>query len=75
MIPSVVGRPLQEAKNQLERAGFKVLAILETRSPRGGPTGPIRVVRQQEIAEGVVLTTAASVPLLGNDKINKRESN
>ncbi len=64
MIPSVIGRPLEEAKALLEAAGVKLRNVLETRSPRGGPTGPLRVIRQQETAEGVVLTTASSLPLL-----------
>ncbi len=68
MTCSVVGRPLEEARRLLEAAGVKLLNVLETRSPRGGPTGPLRVVRQRETAEGVVLTTAASAPLLGNDE-------
>lgn len=64
----MVGRPLEEVRAILEAAGVKMLSVQETRSPRGGPAGPRRVVRQQDRAEGVELTAAASAPLIGAEE-------
>jgi hypothetical protein len=66
--PSVIARPLPEARAILEAAGAKVAAVAETRSPRGAPEGPLRVVRQRVTPEGVELVTTASVPLVRREK-------
>ena len=66
--PSVIARPLPEARAILEAAGAKVAAVVETRSPKGAPGGPLRVVRQRVTPEGVELVTTASVPLVRREK-------
>lgn len=66
--PSVIARPLPEARAILEAAGVKVVAVVETRSPKGAPEGPLRVVRQRATGEGVELVTTASVPLVRREK-------
>ena len=66
--PSVIARPLPEARAVLEAAGVKVVAVVETRSPKGAPEGPLRVVRQRATPEGVELVTTASVPLVRREK-------
>jgi len=66
--PWVIARPLSEARAILEAAGAKVTAVAETRSPKGAPAGPLRVVRQRVSPEGVELVTTASVPLIRREK-------
>jgi hypothetical protein len=62
-IPSVLARPLSEARQMLESAGVTLLGVEQTAPPGGAPAGPLRVVRQRPAADGVCLVAAASVPL------------
>jgi hypothetical protein len=64
--PSVIGRPLAEAQDILRQAGAAVARVDETRPPRGAPEGPLRVIRQQDTDDGVLLVVAAS--LMGPEK-------
>ncbi|NIQ98752.1 MAG: PASTA domain-containing protein, partial [Gemmatimonadales bacterium] len=41
-VPSVVGRPLSEARAILEAAGVRVTGVKETRPPGGAPSGMVR---------------------------------
>ena len=50
----VLGRPLEQARAALEAAGFQV-EVVETRAPsRVTLTGALRVVRQQQVRDGLV---------------------
>lgn len=50
----VLGRGLDQARATLEAEGFTV-EVIETRSPRRvTPTGALRVVRQQQLADRLV---------------------
>jgi hypothetical protein len=73
MRPSVVARPLTEARLLLEEAGVQVLSIVETAPPGGLPKGPMRVVRERWTAEGVHLVAAASIVLPGSDHGHDRD--
>ena len=66
--PSVIARHLPEARAILEAAGAKVSGVAETRSPKGAPEGPLRVVRERVTPEGVGLVTTASVPLVRRER-------
>jgi len=59
--PDVVGRCLDEARAILENAGMQVVRISETTSPKDGPRGPVRVIRQRGVCDGVELMVTASV--------------
>ena len=61
--PSVIGRPLDIAEGMLREAGVTAVSVRRSQPPRGGPGGPLRVIRQREAAQGVELVVAASVPL------------
>jgi len=61
--PSVVARPVAEARLLLEEAGVRVASISETAPPGGSPAGPMRVVQERQTEEGVHLVTAASIVL------------
>jgi hypothetical protein len=62
--PCVIGRQLPQAEAILGVAGLRAALVKETRSPKGAPSGPLRVVRQRDISEGIELVTAASLPLV-----------
>lgn len=68
--PSVIARPLEEARRLLEEAGARAVEVVETGPPRGGPTGALRVVRERWTGEGVHLVVAASVVLAEEEKQN-----
>jgi len=59
--PDVLGRCLEEARAMLEHAGVPIAHISETTSPKGHSTGPVRVIRQRAVCDGVEFVTAASV--------------
>jgi hypothetical protein len=65
--PSVVACQLPEAEAILEAAGLRVASVKETRCPKGAPSGPLRVVRQRQLPEGVELVAAGSVVLQENE--------
>ena len=66
--PSVIARPLPEARAIIEAAGATVAGVVETRSPKGAPGGPLRVVRERVTPEGVELVTTSSVPLVRRER-------
>jgi hypothetical protein len=61
--PSLLARPLPEARRLLEAAGVPLVEVKHTAPPRGAPSGPMRVVRQRSASDGVYLVAAASVSL------------
>jgi hypothetical protein len=62
-IPCVIGRLLPEASAMLEAAGVRVALVKQTRCPKAAPSGPLRVLRQRDLPDGVELVTAASAAL------------
>ena len=48
--PSVIGRLLGEAERMLREAEAPVASIVRTSPPGTPPAGPLRVVRQREVA-------------------------
>jgi len=52
--PDVVGYTLEDARQALIAAGWKVGEVIETRSPRRTLADPRRVVRQRVSADGLV---------------------
>jgi hypothetical protein len=67
-VPTVVALRLEEAEALLRSEGLSIIDVKQTRPPRWTPEGPLRVIRQQTLPDGVELTVAASVPLLGMEK-------
>ena len=65
--PLAIARELSEARRVLAEAGVTAAATSRTGPPGKGPSGPLRVVRQRETAEGVELVVAASVALSGGE--------
>jgi hypothetical protein len=65
--PLVIARELSEARRVLAEAEVAVTATTRTGPPGEAPSGPLRVVRQRETAEGVELVVAASVALSGGE--------
>jgi hypothetical protein len=61
--PCVIGQLLSDAEAMLEAVGLRVAHVSETRSPIAVPSGPLRVVRQREVRNGIELVAAASVVL------------
>jgi len=59
-MPSVIGRPVAEARLVLEEAGAEVVEVSETAPPGGALGGPLRVVRERWGGDGVHLVVAAS---------------
>jgi hypothetical protein len=68
--PSVIARPLADARLLLDDAGVQVASVVETVPPGRPPTGPMRVVRERTTDEGVHLVAAASIVLADNDDRN-----
>jgi len=66
--PSVIARPLLVAERLLADAGVAAVEVQRTEPPRGGPAGPLRVIRQRETADGIELVVAPSVPLLNREE-------
>ncbi len=56
----VIGRLLSDAEAMLEAAGLRVALVKETRCPKAAPSGPLRVLRQRDLPDGVELVAAAS---------------
>ena len=65
--PLVIARELSEASRVLAEAEVAVAGTTRTGPPGEAPSGPLRVVRQGETAEGVELVVAASVALSGGE--------
>ncbi len=61
--PCVIARPLETAERLLREAGVSSVEIKQTRPPKGGPSGPCRVIRQRATPSGIELVTAASALL------------
>ena len=61
--PCVLAHTLPEARRLLAAAGVRLLEIKQTAPPHGGPSGPLRVVRERATSEGVYLVAAASIAL------------
>jgi hypothetical protein len=61
--PSVIARPLEGAERLLGAAGVVAVGVERTQPPRGGPAGPLRVIRQRETSDGVELVVSPSLPL------------
>jgi hypothetical protein len=57
--PCVLARRLDAARRILAEAGVTVLSVTQTSPPKGPDSGPLRVVRAREEAEGVHLLVAA----------------
>ncbi len=62
-IPCVIGRLLVDASALLEAAGARIAVVKETRCPKAAPSGPLRVLRQRDLPDGVELVAAASAAL------------
>jgi len=69
-VPSVIARPLAEARLLLDDVGVQVVSIVDTAPPGRTPVGPMRVVRERTTDEGVYLVTAASIVLADSDDRN-----
>jgi len=61
--PSVIAMPLEAAERLLGDAGVVAVRVRRTQPPRGGPAGPLRVIRQRETHDGVELVVSPSAPL------------
>jgi hypothetical protein len=66
--PCVIGRRLPQGEAILEAAGVRIALLRETRPSKGAPRGPLRIVRQRQIAGGVELVTAAALPLIEREQ-------
>ena len=66
--PSVIARPLEAAERLLGDAGVAAVRVRRTQPPRGGPSGPLRVIRQRETRDGIELVVSPSVPLPQREK-------
>ena len=62
-VPSVIARPLGAAERLLGDAGVVAVRVDRAHPPRGGPAGPLRVIRQRETRDGIELVVSPSVPL------------
>ncbi len=62
-VPCVIAMPVEVAERMLREAGVTVIKARHTAPPRGGLRGPLRVVRQRTIQDGIELVVAASAPL------------
>jgi hypothetical protein len=61
--PSVIARPLAEARRILEATGAHEIAVKYTSPPsKPPPAGPQRVLRERVTSEGIELVVAACVP-------------
>lgn len=69
-IPEVTAFLLDDAQRLLAEAGVTGLRIVITGPPRGGPAGPLRVIRQRLLAGGVELTAASSCMLPEKEQRN-----
>jgi hypothetical protein len=62
-IPEVVAFPLEEAQTVLAEAGVTQVLVCATSPPRGGPPGPMRIIRQRILSEGVELVATPTIVL------------
>jgi len=69
-IPSLIGRDLSEAQARLGEIGLQV-NISHTSPPGGAPRGPLRVVRQRLLGEGVEVVAAASIALSEGEDVRE----
>jgi hypothetical protein len=64
VIPLLLARELPEAERLLREAGVETIEVKQTAPPRRKqPAGPLRVVRQRRLEQGVELVVAASMAL------------
>jgi hypothetical protein len=64
----VIAMVLDDAERMLREEGVTAVDVIRTQPPRGGPAGPLRVVRQRQTHDGVELMVSPSAPLPEREK-------